>query len=416
MEECNSIVLKNSVDIIKKIIDIIYIIGPILCIISITILLVKLVTNPDNKDLTKKIKNSIIALILVFFIPFTINLVFSLMGSNTKLSACWNSNNSSNNGGNSSYTSSERKRKKIINGNSSYERAIETQTPTPSGSSNTSESTTSPNQDSNSKNAKLIKKEETNTLKVSIYKVDSHYETKIWVKDAYSQMNKMDSPNYGTKLYRPGALLNKAIKENNLSNKLVIGFNASGFYLKDTYDSASVDKYPKYDKTSVGTLVITNGKVVRNAYNYAVKTWYITGIDKNNTMRIFEDKKSNNANEKKAWADSVIGTIRNTYTFASPLVINSQASDITTSMPSVKTANNRQAICQIDKNNFLLITGSNLARKDLINIMLREKCQTGTNFDGGGSIALILKSKNSSNIETIIGNKRSLSEVGYFNE
>ena len=47
--------------------------------------------------------------------------------------------------------------------------------------------------------------------------------------------------------------------------------------------------------------------------------------------------------------------------------------------------------------------------------MLNLKCQTGTNLDGGGSIALLYKDKNSS-IQTIIGNGRSLTEVGYFSE
>jgi hypothetical protein len=48
--------------------------------------------------------------------------------------------------------------------------------------------------------------------------------------------------------------------------------------------------------------------------------------------------------------------------------------------------------------------------------MLSMGCQTGTNFDGGGSIALLYKSHNSSKIETITGNGRALTEVGYFTE
>ena len=52
----------------------------------------------------------------------------------------------------------------------------------------------------------------------------------------------------------------------------------------------------------------------------------------------------------------------------------------------------------------------------LIDIMLSLGCHTGTNFDGGGSIALLYKDKNSQSIETIVGNKRALTEVGYFTE
>ena len=262
----------------------------------------------------------------------------------------------------------------------------------------------------------IIKQEETETLKIYIHKNNSYYITQIWVKSPYNQLKKYDSPEYGSNLYRPSVLLQKAISQDGLSNKLIVAFNASGFYLKDTFDAASVNTYSAYDRTSVGTLVITDGKVVRNAYNYAVKTWYIAGVDRTNTLRIFEDTASSNAQEKQEWSNKVIGTIKNSFTFASPLVMDGKASNITTSMPSPGSSLNRQAICQINSNNFLLITGSNLSRQDLINIMLQNKCQIGTNFDGGGSIALLFKSKNSNNIETIIGNGRALSEVGYFTE
>ena len=262
----------------------------------------------------------------------------------------------------------------------------------------------------------IVKKEESDTLKVIISKVNTYYITQIWVKDAYNQLNKYDSPQYGSTLYKPSSLLANAISSNSLNNKIVVGFNASGFYLKDTYDAASVNYYPPYNKTSVGSLVITNGRVVRNAYNKAYKTWFIAGVDKSNTLQIYTDEKSNNASAKKQWSEKVISSIRNTFTFASPLVMNGQASNVTTSMPSPSSALNRQAMCQVDSNNFVLITGSNLNRQNMIDIMLKFNCKTGTNFDGGGSIALLFKSKTSNSIQTIIGNGRALTEVGYFTE
>lgn len=271
-----------------------------------------------------------------------------------------------------------------------------------------------------SSNESIVKQAETETLKVYITKKNSYYITRIWSYDPYYQLHKQDSPEYGVNLYTPGDNLKRAISANNLNNKLVLGFSGSGFYLKNTYDADSVSKYPAYDKTSVGSLVITNGKVVRNAYDKSYKTWYTTGIDKNNNLRIFTDSKASTTSEinaKKDWAQSVINSgIRNTFTFASPLVINGVKSDITTSMPSATSKVNRQAICQVNQNNFILITGSNLNRNDLINIMLELNCQTGTNLDGGGSIALLIKEKNSNTISTIIGNSRALTEVGYFTE
>ena len=159
----------------------------------------------------------------------------------------------------------------------------------------------------------------------------------------------------------------------------------------------------------------TDGKIVRNAYDKSYKTWYTMGIDKNNKLRIFEDYKTTDYELKKQWSNTVYNTgIRNTFTFASPLVENGAASNKTTSMPSISSRVGRQAICQINENNFALITGSALNRDDLINIMLSLNCQTGTNLDGGGSLALLYKSSSSNTIETVIGNNRSLTEVGYF--
>ena len=66
--------------------------------------------------------------------------------------------------------------------------------------------------------------------------------------------------------------------------------------------------------------------------------------------------------------------------------------------------------------NFVLITGTSLNRQNLIDIMLSLKCQTGTNLDGGGSIALLYKQAGSNEIKKVIGDSRSLTEVGYFSD
>ena len=291
-------------------------------------------------------------------------------------------------------------------------------TPSPSPSSNPQ---TSPGSGgSTGSGGSVVFSTSSSTMKATITKNGSYYITRVWMSNPHKQVNKFDSPNYGSSLTKPSTLLSNAISTYGLSNKALIGFNASGFYLKDTYDASSVNKYPAFNKTSVGTIVITNGKVVRNAYTKAYKTWYIAGVDSSNTLRIFTDKAGTSDSElatKKTWADGVISSgIRNTFTFGGPLVIDGKASNITTSFPSPSSALNRQAICQIDANNFVLITGSKLTRNNLIDIMLDLKCKTGTNLDGGGSIALLYKEKNSNTIKKVIGDSRALTEVGYFSE
>ena len=291
-------------------------------------------------------------------------------------------------------------------------------TPSPSPSSNPQTSTGSGG--STGSGSSVVFSTSSSTMKATITKNGSYYITRVWMSNPHKQVNKFDSPSYGKSLVRPSKLLSNAVTTYGLTNKALVGFNASGFYLKDTYDSASVNKYPAFDKTSVGTIVITNGQVVRNAYTKAYKTWYIAGVDSSNTLRIFTDKAGTSDSElaaKKTWADGVINSgIRNTFTFAGPLVIDGKATSSTTSFPSSGSALNRQAICQIDANNFVLITGSKLTRNNLIDIMLDLKCKTGTNLDGGGSIALLYKQAGSNEIKKVIGDSRSLTEVGYFSD
>lgn len=78
---------------LKKILRIIQIVGPIILIVTLYFDITKLVANPDDKKTTKKIINSVLATVLLFFIPFLVDLVLKLMGENYSISSCWNSSN-----------------------------------------------------------------------------------------------------------------------------------------------------------------------------------------------------------------------------------------------------------------------------------------------------------------------------------
>lgn len=276
-----------------------------------------------------------------------------------------------------------------------------------------------PNSDEN-----VIKQEETDTLNVYISKFSDYYLTRIWAENPYEQLNKQDAKPYGETRSRPSVLLDNAVKENNLQNKLIVGFNASAFYLKNKYDSASVTYYPPYNLTSVGTIVISNGKVIRNQYEKGdLFTWYITGVDSKNQMVVFEDKRmeETNVTDKKAWSETVINSgIRNTFTFAAPLILEGQKTNYSYKNSHMPESNESkiglQLICQINDNNFALFTSSNSARNTGIEVFLNLGCKTAVNLDGGGSVALLFKSSTSSSFETIVGNGRSLPEAGYFSE
>ena len=272
-------------------------------------------------------------------------------------------------------------------------------------------------------NENVLYKGETETLKFYIINKSGYYLTRIWALDPYTQLNKAASPEYGVKMYSPRNLLEKTVISDNLQDKMVIGFNTSGFYLKDTYDASSVTAYPAYDKTSVGTIVINNGQVIRNVYNHAIKQWYLTGITKDNKMVIFEDNKAKTAEEisdKQKWSQTVLDSgIRNTFNFAGPVILNGQR--LTNFSPSMPYSDNNseiglQLICQINDNNFALFTASKAKRNTAINVFESIGCQTATNFDGGGSIALLYKERNSTTFQGVIGGSRQMPEVGYFTE
>lgn len=79
--------------VLKRALTIIQILGPILAIVSLMISLFKMVSKSDLGEMDKikkRIKNSLIALVMLFFIPLFINIVMYLVGNNTVLTECWN--------------------------------------------------------------------------------------------------------------------------------------------------------------------------------------------------------------------------------------------------------------------------------------------------------------------------------------
>ena len=75
---------------VKNTLNMIMIVAPILAIIYISIGIAKLVRNPDEKNGLGKLKNILIALTVIFFIPLFINVLFYMIGENSAVSDCWN--------------------------------------------------------------------------------------------------------------------------------------------------------------------------------------------------------------------------------------------------------------------------------------------------------------------------------------
>ena len=132
---CSSPMLGNILSALRKIMGLIQIIGPLVLLVSIIITMTKLMADPDNKKLPKKLINSIVAAIILFFIPMFVNLVMGILGEDYNISACWNSATPSSTS--VTYDSNDNEKKKsVIPKASDYEKGNPTQSSQSQSSSN----------------------------------------------------------------------------------------------------------------------------------------------------------------------------------------------------------------------------------------------------------------------------------------
>ena len=87
---CSDAALASILSVVKRVIQLIQIIVPILLIISASIKFTEAVRNPDDKKILKKIFNSFFAAFIVFIVPVIVNAAMSALGEQTTFSNCWN--------------------------------------------------------------------------------------------------------------------------------------------------------------------------------------------------------------------------------------------------------------------------------------------------------------------------------------
>lgn len=90
INSCGNIGIDNILNIAKKILDLIQLVGPILSMVALAICFIKLMVNPDEKKYKAGIKNSIVALVVLFLVPFLVNLAMNLADESFNLAKCWN--------------------------------------------------------------------------------------------------------------------------------------------------------------------------------------------------------------------------------------------------------------------------------------------------------------------------------------
>lgn len=88
--KCSDPGLANILSMVKKVLSLIQLIGPIMAIVGLTIVFIKLMSSPDDKKLKTAIRNWIIAFFMLFFMPILINVFMKLFDNSFEISACWN--------------------------------------------------------------------------------------------------------------------------------------------------------------------------------------------------------------------------------------------------------------------------------------------------------------------------------------
>ncbi len=99
---CSDYGLANILDTLRKILELLQIIVPILLIVMATVQFTKLVASPDAKDGVKSLINKFMAAGICFFIPTFVNFVLTVIPSSGivpktfQVSACWQKAKTSN--------------------------------------------------------------------------------------------------------------------------------------------------------------------------------------------------------------------------------------------------------------------------------------------------------------------------------
>ena len=100
---CSDPGLANILSIIKKFVNMLWVVGPILAIIAAAINGFKLMSNPEEKKYKGLFKNSIMALLILFMLPTIVNVVMGALGDSFEFTACWNTNTNVSVGGQGGY-------------------------------------------------------------------------------------------------------------------------------------------------------------------------------------------------------------------------------------------------------------------------------------------------------------------------
>lgn len=226
------------------------------------------------------------------------------------------------------------------------------------------------------RNSTIVSTYDSSTFKYWIQKIKStsgsiYAVTHIWMQDPYNQLKVAHSYKY----IHPTTIIQNEIDKYGYQKKGLIATNAS---------ASSDSGYP------IINFLIDDGKLIKSGGSTANN---VNGLNKNLVLSTYTP---NDAGKEKALKEGV----KYTFGFKPVLIQNGvvQTSTINSSGDSTFINNNiRQAVCQVDKNNYILITSTDfdsdsgsrlkygISLINLANMLLDYNCKMAYNLDGGTS-------------------------------
>lgn len=255
------------------------------------------------------------------------------------------------------------------------------------------------------------------TLKYSVIEKTSYYQSHIWVKDAYNQFKTGIPSRFGT-LATATEILSHEVAKNSYYNKGIIAVNGSAF-VNDVFNTDLTKYNAAWMHTSITPIVIYEGNVLRNFTNIVFRDSAVSvyGLKKNGMLEYYNFYDGDNISKNVKTAQKIIDDgVRYTFGFWPVMIENGQVVTIDTTGRDI-----RQALCQIDNNNFIIVTNrsskaNGFVVRDLAYHMKSLGCITAFNLDGGGSTNLLYKKKNSNTIERFKRSDRPIADIVYFVE
>ena len=282
---------------------------------------------------------------------------------------------------------------------------------------------------------------DSNTLKYWIEKpYDRFTITHIWVKNGYNQIKtELNTDKPGT-LKKSADFLESAISKNGYQKKGMIALNASGFIMEtktsDPYWKFSGWKESDYKHSSRSPLIIYNGSVLRDWTMDELPTeklYTLYGLKSSGYLKFYNYiGGSSNINYNKQLTQKVINDkVKYTFYFNTVLISNYLNMVANETSSTYTTPDVRQALCQIDRNNFAIVTtltsnndsnklnqndrNNGFSHKGMAKKMEELNCREAYNLDGGGSVSLYYKTS-SSQINNIRSSSRKVTDILYFVE